>query len=90
MTGTTALTCYRSDGWIGIIGNGRWLLTAATPDDPIVERSWALIRDGAEMHQLVAMFTARSDIAYALVGTGDVARIVVRGPVRADIATATE
>ena len=88
---TAPLTVFRSDGWLGVSGAGIWLLTNAPADDPIVEGSCALVRDGAELHQLVAAFTARSDLAYTLVGVvGDVTQVVVRGPVRAEIATTRE
>jgi hypothetical protein len=87
----TTLTSWQYGGWLGIAGAGRWVLTDAAPDDPIVATTRTLVAAGEELHQIVAAFTGRPDLMYALVGTaGDVTQVVLRGPVQVELATPGE
>ena len=85
---TTAL--YTPGSWVAVGAESGWLLVDIDPSDPIVLQCWSLIRNGAEIDEVLDAVLQRGLRAvsnFALVrlsGTGRRA-VVVRGAARAAI-----
>lgn len=79
---------YVPGEWVAVVGVDRWLLVGAEPDTAVVDRWWALVRDGATLDELHT--TIRRDgidryvaIAHESMGL----RVITRGGPVVDVAS---